>query len=42
MAKKDEAPVPASRIGRFARMAKLASGVAGGMVAEGHASFARG
>ncbi len=35
MAKKDEAPVPASRIGRFARMAKLASGVAGGMVAEG-------
>lgn len=27
--------VPTSRVGRFARMAKLASGVAGGMVAEG-------
>lgn len=35
MAKKDEAPVPATRIGRLARMAKLAGGVAGGMVAEG-------
>ena len=35
MAKKDESPVPATRVGRFARMAKLASGVAGGMVAEG-------
>jgi predicted unusual protein kinase regulating ubiquinone biosynthesis (AarF/ABC1/UbiB family) len=35
MAKKDEAPVPATRIARLARMAKLAGGVAGGMVAEG-------
>jgi len=34
MAKKD-APVPTTRIGRFARVAKLASGVAGGMLAEG-------
>ncbi len=33
--KKDEAPVPATRIGRFARIVKLAGGVAGGMVAEG-------
>jgi len=35
MVKKDEAPVPASRIERFARMARLAGGVAGGMMAEG-------
>jgi predicted unusual protein kinase regulating ubiquinone biosynthesis (AarF/ABC1/UbiB family) len=34
LAKKD-APVPTTRIGRFARVAKLASGVAGGMLAEG-------
>ena len=34
MAKKD-APVPTTRIGRFARVAKLAGGVAGGMLAEG-------
>jgi predicted unusual protein kinase regulating ubiquinone biosynthesis (AarF/ABC1/UbiB family) len=33
--KKDEAPVPSTRLGRFARIAKLAGGVAGGMVAEG-------
>ncbi len=33
--KKDEAAVPSSRLGRFARMAKLAGGVAGGMMAEG-------
>lgn len=31
----DHKAVPASRVGRFARMAKLAGGVAGGMVAEG-------
>ncbi|MEP5763686.1 MAG: AarF/ABC1/UbiB kinase family protein [Halieaceae bacterium] len=35
MAKGDDAPVPTSRIGRFARVAKLAGGVAGGMLAEG-------
>jgi predicted unusual protein kinase regulating ubiquinone biosynthesis (AarF/ABC1/UbiB family) len=35
MSKSDEAPVPSSRIGRFARVAKLAGGVAGGMLAEG-------
>ena len=34
MAKRDT-PVPTTRIGRFARVAKLASGVAGGMLAEG-------
>ena len=34
MAKKDT-PVPTTRIGRFARVAKLAGGVAGGMLAEG-------
>jgi predicted unusual protein kinase regulating ubiquinone biosynthesis (AarF/ABC1/UbiB family) len=33
--KKDDAPVPSTRLGRFARIAKLAGGVAGGMVAEG-------
>jgi len=27
--------IPTSRVGRFARMARMASGVAGGMVAEG-------
>lgn len=32
---KSEAPVPSSRIGRFARVAKLAGKVAGGMLAEG-------
>lgn len=31
----DHKAVPTSRVGRFARMAKLAGGVAGGMVAEG-------
>ena len=37
--KKDEdgnhKAIPTSRVGRFARMARMASGVAGGMVAEG-------
>ena len=32
---KKEEPVPSSRLGRFARVAKLAGGVAGGMLAEG-------
>lgn len=31
----DHKAVPTSRVGRFARMARLAGGVAGGMVAEG-------
>lgn len=35
MAKKDDSPVPASRLGRLARVVKLAGGVAGGMMAEG-------
>ena len=35
MAKGDQAKVPSSRVGRFARVARLASGVAGGMIAEG-------
>lgn len=35
MAKKPQAPVPTSRIGRLARVVRLAGGVAGGMVAEG-------
>ena len=35
MAKKDESPVPTTRIGRLARVARLAGGVAGGMLAEG-------
>jgi predicted unusual protein kinase regulating ubiquinone biosynthesis (AarF/ABC1/UbiB family) len=42
MAKKDEAPVPSSRIGRLARVVKLAGGVAGGMVAEGSRRLANG
>lgn len=32
---KDSRSVPTSRVGRFARMARMASGVAGGMLAEG-------
>ena len=35
MAKQQQATVPSSRIGRFARVAKLAGGVASGMLAEG-------
>ncbi len=35
MARKKEAPVPTSRVGRFGRMVKIAGGIAGGMVAEG-------
>ncbi len=35
MAKSQQAAVPSSRIGRFARVAKLAGGVASGMIAEG-------
>ncbi|MEH6636058.1 MAG: AarF/ABC1/UbiB kinase family protein, partial [Halioglobus sp.] len=31
----DHKAIPTSRVGRFARMARMASGVAGGMVAEG-------
>jgi predicted unusual protein kinase regulating ubiquinone biosynthesis (AarF/ABC1/UbiB family) len=31
----DQRSVPSSRVGRFARMARMASGVAGGMLAEG-------
>lgn len=35
MTKKQQTPVPSTRIGRFAKVVKLAGGVAGGMVAEG-------
>ncbi len=42
MDKKDEAPVPSSRIGRLARVVKLAGGVAGGMMAEGSRRLASG
>ncbi|MEM0952831.1 MAG: AarF/ABC1/UbiB kinase family protein [Pseudomonadota bacterium] len=35
MAKSQQAAVPSSRLGRFARVAKLAGGVASGMIAEG-------
>ena len=35
MAKSQQAKVPSSRIGRFARVARLAGGVASGMIAEG-------
>ena len=35
MAKQQQASVPSSRLGRFARVAKMAGGVAGGMLAEG-------
>lgn len=39
---KKQAPVPSSRIGRLARVVKLAGGVAGGMVAEGSRRLSRG
>jgi predicted unusual protein kinase regulating ubiquinone biosynthesis (AarF/ABC1/UbiB family) len=42
MAKKDESAVPSSRIGRLARVVKLAGGVAGGMMAEGSRRLANG
>ena len=38
----NESPVPTSRASRFARMARIATGVAGGMVAEGARQIAAG